>query len=126
MLCTSSLNYLMHLRKAMEHFRSNVCLSFQSSIPFPILIRVPQNCIFESFDRQCWWKWQCVTHKWHADAVKSSIHICRMHLMNSMTHPRSNGGLSIRYIIPYVVLAVYQTIAFYVHFEGHVLVENSK
>ena len=70
------------LKKAMEHFRSNGCLSFWFIIPFSILIRVPPHCIFVWFDRQYWWKWQGVTYKWQADAVKRTTHTYLYHAPN--------------------------------------------
>ena len=54
------------------------------------------------FDRQYWWKWQGVTYKWQADAVKRTTHTYLYHAPNEQydTPKISNGGLSIRYRIP--------------------------
>ena len=87
---------LLYLRKALEHFITNGCLSLQYIISFAILIGYPTSGNFVQFERvEPSGKHHNETHKGQTDAAKSSSFMY-IHLLKALEHFISNSCVSLQ------------------------------
>ena len=97
----------MYLRKALEHFIINGCLSLQYIISFAILIGYPTSGNFVQFERvEPSGKHHHETHKWQTDAARSS-YCMHIHLLKALEHFISNGCVSLQYSTLFTILRGY-------------------